>query len=407
MILRTNVPRWAEPLLAPRRYKGAKGGRSGGKSHFFAEQVVAKMAANPTFKVVGIREIQRTMDQSVKATIVSKIDAMGVSHLFDIQGRFIRHKHGPGLMTFEGMQDHNATSIKGLEDYDLAFVDEANQLSDKSIRMLYPTLRKQGSELWFAWNPENEEDAIDKFFSKNAGDPDFMCVHVNVTDNPLVSDTGWKEYLRDKARAEISPTERQIFEHVWLGGYNILSDAIVFSGKWVEREFEPDASFDGPYYGCDFGFSQDPTVFGEWYVKGEDLYCRRDCGQQKLELDEIADFAVVNMPGIEKHVIRADSAEPATISYLQRHGLPRMTGVKKWPNSVEEGVRWMRGFRNIIIHPDAPGLKREARLYRYKTNKAGDILAAIEDADNHWWDAGRYALQPLIERSGGLRVRAL
>jgi phage terminase large subunit len=130
MIVQTKVPRWAVPLLTPRRYKGAKGGRSGGKSHFLVEQAVARMAADPKRKVVGIREVQRSIRYSVKELVEAKIDELRVGHLFDVQRDVILHKRGPGLMHFTGMQDHTADSVKGLESFDEALIDEANQMVD-------------------------------------------------------------------------------------------------------------------------------------------------------------------------------------------------------------------------------------------------------------------------------------
>lgn len=407
MILDVPVPRWALPLLPPCRYKGAKGGRSGGKSHFFAEQLVSRWAGKPNLKTVGIREIQRTLDQSVKALIEAKILKLGVADLFDVQRQVIRHKRGDGIMVFWGMQDHNADSIKGLEDFDIALVDEANAISKRSLQLLTPTLRKQGSEIWFGWNPDQESDPVDVFFRENEGDADFNLVHVNIDENPHISDTGWREYTRARERAQANPNDWAIFEHIWHGAYHVLSEAIVFSGKWVLSEFEPELTWDGPYFGSDFGFSQDPSTFSEWWIHGENLYCRRDCGGVGIELDDLADFAVRNMPGIGKQAVRCDNSRPETISYLKRTGLPGAVAAPKWQGSVEDGVAWMRSFKRIVIHPDAPGLTKEAKLYRYKTNKAGDILPTIEDADNHYWDAGRYALAPLIQARGAPSIRTL
>lgn len=409
MILDTKVPRWAKPLLAPRRYKGAKGGRSGGKSHFFVEQVVARMAVEPNLKVVGIREVQRSLRYSVKELVEAKIESLGVSRLFDVQREGIFHRKGAGLMHFTGMQDHTADSVKGLEDFDIALVDEANQISARSLRLLTPTLRKQGSELHFGWNPENETDPVDEFFRKNAGDPDFICVSVDITNNPFVSNTGWREYTRDRDRARGNPNDWAIFEHVWHGAYNILSDRIVFAGKFVVEDFEPTQGdgWDGPYFGCDFGFAQDPTTFVEIWVKGGDLFYRRGAGRTGLELDATTKFATDALPGIERHAIRADSARPESISYLSRHGLPRITGVDKWKGSVEDGIAFMRSFRRIVIHPEAEPVRKEHAVYRYKVNKAGDILPEIEDADNHFIDAGRYALAPLIQAAGRVQTSEL
>lgn len=401
------TPRWAVPLKKPRRYKGAKGGRSGGKSHFLGEETVIDMVKNPDLKVVGIREVQKSIRYSVKSLIEGKIEKFGLEDLFDSQRDVIYRKGGKGLMIFQGMQDHTADSIKSLEDFDVGLVEEANGLSKRSITLLTPTLRKEGSELRFAWNPDQEDDAVDAFFRENEGDPDFLCVHVNVTDNPFISDTGYKEYVRAKKLAQRSPADWTLFEHVWLGGYNVLSEAIVFAGCWVEEGFEPDFGWDGPYYGCDFGFSQDPTVFVEYWIYNNTLYIRRDCSQVGLDVDNTPDFAKKRMPGIEKHVIRADSARPETISYCQRHGLPRMASVKKWQGSVEDGITHLKSYDRIVIHPEAKGTKYEARTYRYKVNKAGDILTDLESGNDHHWDAGRYALQPLIKVEAEPRVRAL
>jgi phage terminase large subunit len=407
MIVQTKVPRWAVPLLEPRRYKGAKGGRSGGKSHFFVEQTVARMAADPKRKVVGIREVQRSIRYSVKELVESKIEELGVAHLFDVQRDVILHKRGPGLMHFTGMQDHTADSVKGLESFDEALIDEANQISKRSLRLLTPTMRKQGSVLCFGWNPENEDDPVDQFFRENAGHPDFICAEVNITDNPFVSDTGWAEYVRDRERARKNLNDWAIFEHVWHGAYNLMSDRIVFAGKYAVEEFEPQSGWDGPYYGCDFGFAQDPTTFVEKWRHGNTLYYRRAAGRVGLELDETAKFATDSLPGIEKHVIRADSARPESISYLARHGLPRITGVDKWKGSVEDGIAFMRSHDRIVIHPEAEPARKEHGLYRYKINKAGDILPEIEDADNHYIDAGRYAVAPLIQARGKAVVKEL
>lgn len=407
MIIQPKVPRWAVPLLPSRRYKGAKGGRSGGKSHFFVEQAVTKMAADPRLKAVGIREVQRSIRYSVKELVEAKIEELGVSHLFDVQRDVILHRRGPGLMHFTGMQDHTADSVKGLESFDLALVDEANQISARSLRLLTPTLRKQGSELWFGWNPEQDTDAVDEFFRKNDGDPDFICVSVNITDNPFVSDTGWKEYIRDRDRARKNPNDWAVFEHVWHGAYNLMSERIVFAGKYVVEEFEPQPGWDGPYYGCDFGFAQDPTVFVELWVNGRTLHYRRAAGRVGLELDDTAKFATEHLPGIDRHTIRADSARPETISYLSRHGLPRITGVDKWKGSVEDGIAFMRAYDRIVIHPEAEPARKEHGLYRYKVNKAGDILPEIEDADNHYIDGGRYALAPLIQATRGAVTQEL
>ena len=107
------------------------------------------------------------------------------------------------------------------------------------------------------------------------------------------------------------------------------------------------------------------------------------------------------MPEMAQHTVRADSARPESISYLQRHGIPAITGVKKWAGSVEDGVAFIKSLEHVIIHSDCPETAREFRLYSYKQDRlSGDIMPKIVDANNHYIDALRYALQPLIGGHG-------
>ena len=115
------TPAWAEPLLKPCQNKGAKGGRSGGKSHFFAEMLVENIVADPNYQFVCIREIQKSLKYSAKKLVESKIRKLGYAHLFKITDTEIRRLGGEGLIIFQGMQDHTADSIKSLEGFDGAW----------------------------------------------------------------------------------------------------------------------------------------------------------------------------------------------------------------------------------------------------------------------------------------------
>ena len=98
-------------------------------------------------------------------------------------------------------------------------------------------------------------------------------------------------------------------------------EAQIFGGKFTVDDFEPRPEWDGPYYGMDFGFAQDPTAAVQCYIWEGVLYIRREAGKAKLELDATAAHFTEQMPGIERHAIRADSARPESISYL-RNDLP-------------------------------------------------------------------------------------
>jgi len=394
-------PRWALPMTPAHRYLGAYGGRGSGKSHEFAEMGVERLVIDPNCKGVCIRETQKSLKYSSKALIEEKISKLGVAHLFEIQETVIKRKGGKGFIIFAGMQEHNAESIKSLEGMDWAWIEEAQSLSKRSWTLLRPTIRKEGSQIWASWNPNQPDDAIDHFFRNEmengaleGGNPDTIAIQVNYTDNPYPLGALSIEIEHDRQG------DWETFEHVWLGGYNTRSEAQIFSGKFRVEEFDIKPEWDGPYYGADWGFSVDPTYLVEMYVFDGVIYWCRESGGVKWEMEDIGPNWQKDIPEAVDFKVRADNARPETISYVRRNGgFRRLEGVDKWKGSVEDGVEFLRTYKHVI-HPACPRVHREFRLYSYKINKAGDILTDIVDKENHTIDAGRYALSPLIQNKG-------
>lgn len=392
MDLQIDTPRWAVPLLQPARYKGAWGGRGSGKSHVFAENLVEAMVLEADLRAVCIREVQKSLKFSAKQLIEDKIDRMGVGHLFDCQTTEIKRLGGGGVCIFQGMQDHTADSIKSLEGFRIAWVEEAQSISEKSLRLLRPTMRAPGAELWFSWNPDQPDDPVE--FLRKRPPEGAIVVRANYGDNPFLPDELRDEMEYDRAG------DPETYAHVWLGEYNTRSEAQIFAGRYKIDEFEPGDDWDGPYYGADWGFASDPTVLVKCWITPEGrVAVEKESGKVGLDIDKTGDLWEQEIPEAQKATIRADSARPETISYMQRHGWRGVTGVDKWKGSVEDGVEWLR-TKGMLIHRRCERAQREARLYRYKVNKGGDVLAQIEDAENHIWDAVRYALMPLIQQKG-------
>lgn len=203
-----------EPLLHPCRYKGAYGGRGSGKSHFFAESLVEDAIRIRGMRAVCIREVQKSLKESAKRLIEDKIEALGVGHLFEVQATEIRTPGG-GSILFQGMQDHTAESIKSLEGVDRAWVEEAQTLSDRSWRLLRPTIRKEGSEIWASWNPRLKTDPVDKFFRQPSAvnDAEIVSAYANWRDNPWFPNVLELERMRDKRN------DPDGYGHVWEGEY--------------------------------------------------------------------------------------------------------------------------------------------------------------------------------------------
>lgn len=219
--LARDVPRWALPLQRPSRYKGASGGRASGKSHLFAEESVEAMVCDPSLRIVCIREVQRSLKFSAKSLVESKIRQLGVASHFDILEREIRRVGGTGVMIFEGMQDHTAESIKSLEGFGRAWVEEAQSISERSLAMLLPTIRTPGSEIWFSWNPDQKTDPVDALFAR--GLDGSVHVHTTYRDNPFCP-----AVMRTEA-ARLEATDPDAFEHIWMGGYFFGGNGRVYS----------------------------------------------------------------------------------------------------------------------------------------------------------------------------------
>lgn len=384
------TPRWAFPLLRKSRYKGIKGGRASGKSHFFAERLVEHHIANPDFASVCVREIQKSLKFSAKKLIETKIEQMGVGHLFDIQLSEIKRIGGKGVILFQGLQDHTADSIKSLEGFDLAWCEEAQSLSKRSIELLVPTIRKDGSELWFSWNPDQDTDAVDRLLLNDKIE-DCIVVHVNFNENPFCPEVIKKEAANHLVRDPLT------YDHVWLGGYNTRSEDQVMSGKWTVDYFTPEDDWDGAYIGADWGFSVDPTTLVECWIKDKTLFVYKEryaVGVEIVDTPELFD----GIPNAKTHYVRADSARPELISHMQLNGYPYVVAAEKWAGSVEDGITQLRSFDKVVIHPDCKNTIREARLWRYKRDKqTDDVLPKLIDANNHCWDAIRYAIEPITK----------
>lgn len=332
---------------------------------------------------VCVREVQRTLNQSVKKLLELKIEALGVGSLFDVQESKIIAPYG-GLIIFQGMQNHTADSIKSLEDFDVAWVEEAQSLSQRSLDLLRPTIRKAGSELWFSWNPDHETDPVDAFLRGPNPYPDSVVVEANYRDNPWLPDVLKQELTYDQAR------DPDKFAHIWLGKYQRNSEARVFR-NWTVEDFEVDES-QIIRQGADWGFSVDPTVLVQAYIVGRKLYVPYEAYRVGCEIiDTPALFMTV--PDSEKWPIIADSARPETISHVRKNGFPKIMPAVKGAKSLEEGVEFLKSF-DIIVHPRCQHLIDELTLYSYKTDPlTGLVLPALEDKDNHVIDALRYACE--------------
>lgn len=396
MASKTDVtfPGYFRDYFKPARYKGLYGGRGSGKSHAFAGMAVIRAASEPGFRIVCVREVQRSIADSVKMLIEDKIEAFGLGAFFRVTESDITGANGSRII-FRGMQNHTAASIKSLEGYDVAWVEEAQTISAKSLELLTPTIRKDGSEIWFSWNPESEADPVDQLL--RASPPENAVVkRVNWQDNPWFPEALKEDMERDKAR------DPDKYAHVWEGQYRGLSEARVFRNWRVGEIDVPENAV--WFYGADWGFANDETAALRCCIPDDrTLYIDAEVYELGVPTEALPKL-LDGLPGARKWPMRGDNARPETIDYIRRHGFPNLRAAKKGKGSVEDGVTFLQGM-DIVIHPSCANTQREFASYAYKTDaRTGEILPVIEDANNHLIDALRYAVEGVHRRGKLLKA---
>lgn len=396
------IPKITRNFAQPARTRVFKGGRGSGKTRGLALRSALRVYQLAEMGVEGVflasREHLNSLDESsmeeIKAAIRSE---PWLADYFDIGEKYIRTRNRRISFAFAGLR-HNLDSIKSKARIIGNWTDEAENVSEVAWRKLIPTIREEGpgwiAENWISYNPESEESATHRRFVRDTPE-DCIVTTVNWSDNP------WFPEVLNLQRLEDQRLRPETYDHVWEGAFLTLTEAQVFAGKFVVQEFEPGPDWDGPYQGLDFGFSQDPTAAVRCWIYDGKLWIRHEAGRTKLELDETPGFITDRIPGFADYVTRADNARPESISLLRRYGLPRVEAVEKWKGSVEDGIAFIKSLGGVVIHPDCQQTAREFRLYSYKIDRlTGDVRPDIVDAHNHYIDALRYAVGPMIKSQG-------
>lgn len=397
-----NIPYAFKDLDASARHKAYYSGRGAAKSHSFAQKLVLLGAKTP-LRILCAREIQKSIDASVKMLLDDKIRLSGLDKFYRSTKYAIEAPNGTSIQ-FAGLRT-NPESIKSYEGVDITWIEEANTVSQNSLNLLIPTvLRKPTSQIWYSWNRRHTKDPVDNMFLGPGGPPPKSVVRkIHWTDNPWFPDALKEQMEWDKSR------DIDKWRHVWEGEPIQHSEARVFRNWHVEDiddQLPPNCP---PRLGADWGFSVDPSVLIECYIFDRVLYFRREAWKIKCEIDELPSLFggtddrdpprwrnEIGHTGIsaarQGHTIVADSARPDTISYLRNRGF-KIVSAKKGPGSIKEGIEFMSSH-DIVVHPDCTHIQDELTHYKYKEDPlTGDVLPELEDKDNHTIDSCRYAVE--------------
>lgn len=339
---------------------------------------------------VCVREVQKSLDQSVKRLLEQKIEKMGVGHRFRVLDKRI-DVGSSGKIIFQGMQTHNADSIKSLEGYDIAWVEEAQSLSQRSLELLRPTIRKPNSELWFTWNPNKDSDPVE--FLRKDPPENSIIREVNYKDNPWFPDVLREEMEYDRSR------DPDKYRHIWLGRFQMRTNSRVFT-NWKVDDFETPVTQQVFMYGADWGFSIDPTVLIRCYIVGNKLFIDREAYRVNCSIENTpALFDQLDAGRARTARIVADSSRPETIDYMQKHGYPNIIPARKGQGSVEEGINFLKNY-DIVVHQRCKHTIDELTMYSYKIDRMTDeVLPVLDDKKNHVIDALRYSVETVRRHS--------
>lgn len=380
------MPRKCQRVIGSKaRYKILYGGRGGGKSFAIADALIC-LALYNKLRILCTREMQNSIRDSVHRLLIDRINALGFDDYFIIQKENITSRIGSEFI-FKGLR-HNISEIKSTEGLDIVWCEEAEKITDESWDILIPTVRKENSEIWISFNPENEKSATYRRFILNTP-PDSVKEFIIYSDNKYFPFVLRKEMEYDKR------VDYEKYLHIWMGQVKRYGAACIFANKFHVMDFKTpeDAEF---HFGADWGFSNDPTVLGRMFIKERKLYIDYEFYGIGVEINEL-ESAFDTVPGSRKWNIIADSERPDTISYMQQKGFT-IRGAEKGKGSVEDGIQFLRSFEDIIIHPRCPHAADNFGNYKWKQDRITQEIMPIPAAgSDHWPDAARYALEPYIK----------
>ena len=362
-----------------------------GKSWAVADKLIYELVNDPNKSLICLREIQRSIKYSSKKLIEDRITTLGVQHYFDIKEQEIDCVFGEGVIIFNGLQNHTSDSIKSLEGFSLCWVEEAMTITSHSLDLLIPTIRKDGSKLFFTYNPMRSDDPIADL---EMNTDDKTVIFANYTDNPFCPKAIFQEASAMKIRRP------KKYRHIYLGETGDL-EGVIFE-NWTARVImEEEYKGLECVQGLDFGYTNDPTSFCINYIDeaNRKIFVVDGFYKKGLSNAEIASRIILRQA--HKHLTRADSAEPKSIDYIKNKGV-YMIPAEKGKDSIMQGIDYLKEY-DIIVNAHLSDFIEELNNYTWKMDKMTNkpMNEPIDDY-NHFLDSLRYSVSHKYRNPLGL-----
>jgi len=392
------------------------GGSSSGKSIFLVAQrtLMDVLAGGRNYLIC--RKVKLDIRGSVFEEIIKTIENWGLEDEFTINLTNMKitcNANGYQIL-FRGLDDvsklKSITSSKGVITDIL--IEEATEVTRDDVKQLNKRLRgidvfsdvsDMPKRLTMLFNPILKSHWIYKDYFSAINWEEGQTRYES--DELTILKTTYKDnrFLTAEDIKELENEEDEYYYEVYtLGNWGILGD-VIFK-NWVVRDLTDEIPrFDNIYHGLDFGFASDPAAYIKFHYdkKKKTIYVIFEFYQTGLSdealYDEIKDE-------VGQGYLMCDSAEPKSIYNLKSLGL-KARAVKKGPDSVRHGIKWLQGHK-IVIHIDCIRFKQEAETQQWKKDKWGETMAIPVDKNNHGMhDAARYAFESLMaKRKAGAPV---
>lgn len=388
------------------------GGRGSGKSSNVAHIITQFLMRYPV-NAVGIRKIDNTLEQSIYEQMKWAIEEQKVTHLFKFNKSPLRITYIPrgNYMVFRGAQ--HPERIKSLKDsrfpFAIAWVEELAEFrTEEAVTTITNSLLRgeldEGLQykFFFTYNPPKRKQSwVNKKYGTQFVSGNTFVHHSTYLDNPFIA----KEFIKEAEETKKKNEMKYRWEYM---GEAIGSGIAPFNNlQFREITDEEAANFDNIRNGLDFGYATDPLAFVRWHYdkKHNGIYAIDEYYGQKISNRQAANW--IKSRGYQSDRIAADSAEPKSIAELNGDfNIPNVYGVKKGPDSVEFGERWLDDLDFICIDPKrTPNIAREFESIDYQTDRDGNPKPRLEDKDNHAIDATRYAFAEDMRANSNTRAK--
>lgn len=395
------------------------GGRGSAKSSFVSLEIVDGIMNDPTANGIIFRRYANTLRESVFSQIAWAIDSLGVSHLWRGSVSPMVYTYIPTgqQLFFRGLDD--AAKLKSIKPrngiFKYIWFEEFSELNGgNQVRNVLQSVVRGGNDFRI-FNSFNPPLSVNSWANKYVLIPDDRAVVFRTDYTMIPAEWLGEAFILEAER--LREINEQAFRHEYMGEA-VGSGGEVFPN--VEAREITDAEIERMQYfycGVDWGFSVDPFAFirCSYDRRTQTVYILDEIVKRGCSNTEIADM--IKAKGYDKaapaeyhysafgdtviqakQLIICDSAEPKSVADLRKQDIKAIE-CKKYPGSVNYGIRWLQS-KHIIIDPRrTPHAFKEFTEYEYEQTRDGEFLASVPDKDNHCIDSLRYSLDMLINNA--------